>query len=63
MDKGVILSDAVRIVTQLRREAQKLKESNEQLEEKINELKVQWFLCLVCGMHFMLEVIFYTRVP
>ncbi|XP_015885861.2 transcription factor ILR3 [Ziziphus jujuba] len=41
MDKGVILSDAVRIVTQLRREAQKLKESNEQLEEKINELKAE----------------------
>lgn len=46
MDKGVILSDAVRMVTQLRKEAEKLKESNRELQEKINELKVQWFPCL-----------------
>ena len=40
MDKAAILSDAVRMVTQLRSEAQKLKDSNESLQEKIKELKV-----------------------
>lgn len=46
MDKAVILGDAVRMVTQLRREAKKLKESNEDLQEKINELKVPLVFCL-----------------
>lgn len=46
MDKAVILSDAVRLVSQLRGEAQKLRESTENLQEKINELKV----CVVFGM-------------
>ncbi|XP_010267809.1 PREDICTED: transcription factor ILR3 [Nelumbo nucifera] len=41
MDKAAILSDAVRMVTQLRSEAQKLKESNESLQEKIKELKAE----------------------
>ncbi|XP_030544260.1 transcription factor ILR3-like [Rhodamnia argentea] len=41
MDKSAILSDAVRMVTQLRTEAQKLKESNEELQEKIKELKAE----------------------
>ncbi|KDP20820.1 hypothetical protein JCGZ_21291 [Jatropha curcas] len=41
MDKSVILADAVKMVNQLRDEAQKLKESNESLQEKINELKVE----------------------
>ncbi|URD74301.1 hypothetical protein MUK42_10294 [Musa troglodytarum] len=40
MDKAAILSDATRLVTQLRNEAQKLKESNESLQEKIKELKL-----------------------
>ncbi|XAR55415.1 hypothetical protein NMG60_11035480 [Bertholletia excelsa] len=40
-DKAAILSDAVRTVTQLRSEAQKLKESNEDLQEKIKELKAE----------------------
>ena len=40
MDKAVILVDAVRMVSQLRDDAQKLRESNESLQEKINELKV-----------------------
>lgn len=40
-DKSALLSDAVRMVTQLRNEAQKLKESNEELQEKIKELKVR----------------------
>ena len=39
-DKAVILSDAVRVLSQLREEAQKLGESNENLQKKINELKV-----------------------
>lgn len=40
VDKAVVLVDAVRMVTQLREEAQKLKESNESLQVKINDLKV-----------------------
>jgi len=39
-DKAAILIDAVRMVTQLRGEAQKLKDSNQGLQEKIKELKV-----------------------
>ena len=39
-DKAAILVDAVRVVTQLRAEAQKLKDSNSGLQEKIKELKV-----------------------
>ncbi|KAG1368241.1 transcription factor ILR3 [Cocos nucifera] len=41
MDKAAILSDAVRMVTQLRSEAQKLKDSNENLQDKIKELKAE----------------------
>ncbi|KAK9155894.1 hypothetical protein Sjap_003374 [Stephania japonica] len=41
MDKTAILSDAVRMVIQLRTEAQKLKESNETLQDKIKELKAE----------------------
>lgn len=40
-DKATILSDAVRMMEQLRTEAQKLKQSNEDLQEKIKELKVR----------------------
>ncbi|CAM8900838.1 hypothetical protein QQ045_010481 [Rhodiola kirilowii] len=40
-DKNAILVDAVRMVTQLRNDAQKLKESNSSLQEKIKELKVE----------------------
>ncbi|KAJ8534454.1 hypothetical protein K7X08_016182 [Anisodus acutangulus] len=40
-DKSVILVDAVSAVTQLRGEAQKLKDSNLDLQEKIKELKVE----------------------
>ncbi|KAJ8542942.1 hypothetical protein K7X08_005465 [Anisodus acutangulus] len=40
-DKSAILVDAVRMVTQLRDEAQKLKDSNMNLQEKIKELKVE----------------------
>lgn len=42
MDKAVILGDAVRMLTQLRDEAKKLKESKMDLQEKINELKVRF---------------------
>ncbi|KAJ6791168.1 transcription factor ILR3 [Iris pallida] len=41
MDKAAILNDAVRMVTQLRSEAEKLKDSNESLQEKIKELKAE----------------------
>ncbi|GMH14408.1 hypothetical protein Nepgr_016249 [Nepenthes gracilis] len=40
-DKAAILSDAVRMVTQLRSEAQKLKDSNSSLQEKIREIKAE----------------------
>lgn len=40
-DKSAILVDAVRMVTQLRGEAQKLKNSNLNLQEKIKELKAE----------------------
>ncbi|XP_072967604.1 transcription factor ILR3-like isoform X1 [Typha angustifolia] len=40
-DKAAILSDAACMVTQLRIEAQKLKDSNESLQEKIKELKAE----------------------
>ncbi|XP_042941776.1 transcription factor ILR3-like isoform X3 [Carya illinoinensis] len=39
MDKAVILGNAVRMLSQLQGEAQKLKDSKENLLEKINELK------------------------
>jgi len=40
-DKAAILTDAVRMVSQLRGEAQKLKDSNSSLQEKIKDLKVE----------------------
>lgn len=40
-DKAAILIDAVRMVTQLRSEAQKLKDTNSSLQEKIKELKAE----------------------
>jgi hypothetical protein len=40
MDKSAILNDAIRVVSELRSEAQKLKDSSESLQEKIKELKV-----------------------
>jgi hypothetical protein len=40
-DKAAILIDAARMVTQLRGEAEKLKNSNSNLQEKIKELKVR----------------------
>ncbi|XP_048327210.2 transcription factor ILR3 [Ziziphus jujuba] len=41
MDKGAILSDTVRILTQLRSESQRMKESIEDLQAKIKELKAE----------------------
>ncbi|KAG0591988.1 hypothetical protein M758_1G204600 [Ceratodon purpureus] len=40
-DKATILNDAVRILTQLRTEAQGLQESNDQLRETIKDLKTE----------------------
>ncbi|CAN6457966.1 unnamed protein product [Victoria cruziana] len=40
-DKATLLCDAIKIVNQLRNEADKLKEENEQLEEKVKELKAE----------------------
>ena len=39
-DKVAILSDAARLLSQLRAEAQKLKQSNESLQDSIKSLKV-----------------------
>jgi len=39
-DKVAILSDATRLLNQLRTEAQKLKQSNESLQDSIKSLKV-----------------------
>lgn len=44
MGKSSILNDAIRVMAELRSEAQKLKESNESLQEKIKELKVCLFI-------------------
>lgn len=52
MDKAVILSDAVQTLTQLRDEAQKLKESSDSLQEKINELKVCLFFYSIQMLEF-----------
>ncbi|XP_062189892.1 transcription factor ILR3-like isoform X2 [Phragmites australis] len=41
MDRSAILNDAIRIVSELRSEAQNLKDSNESLQEKIKELKAE----------------------
>nr|UNP37118.1 bHLH family transcription factor [Larix gmelinii var. olgensis] len=40
-DKATILSDATRAMNQLRAEAQKLKDSNDQLQEAIKDLKAE----------------------
>lgn len=56
MDKTVLLVDAVRMVTQLRDEAQKLKESNENLLGKISELKV----CFNCVLGYSSHIIEYN---
>lgn len=45
LDKCVVLTDAARMVVQLRDEAEKLKESFESLQKKVDELKVR-FCCL-----------------
>lgn len=42
-DKAAILSDAVRILTQLRSESRQLKETIDDMQEKIKELKVKTF--------------------
>lgn len=46
-DKVALLSDAVRVVTQLRNEAQQLKEMNDELRAKVKELKVIVFYIVV----------------
>lgn len=52
-DKAAILVDAVRMVTQLRGEAQKLKDSNSNLQDKIKELKVIFIAtCVTLDMYF-----------
>lgn len=51
-DKSGILVDAVRVVTQLRDEAQKLKDSNLDLQEKIKELKAS--ICYVLSIGYQI---------
>ncbi|XP_074573140.1 transcription factor ILR3-like isoform X1 [Curcuma longa] len=40
-DKATVLSDAVRVLTQLKAESEELKESNEKLQETIKDLKTE----------------------
>lgn len=53
IDKAAILVDAVRMVTQLRNDAQKLKDSNSDLQEKIKELKVIQVPCLFSSFTYL----------
>ena len=55
-DKAAILGDAVRMVIQLRSDAQKLKESNEDLQEKIKELKVRFCFSWLYKVNLSLSV-------
>ncbi|KAE8703044.1 bHLH104 protein [Hibiscus syriacus] len=43
-DKSAILDDAIRVLTQLRTEAQELKETNEKLLEEIKSLKMEYIV-------------------
>jgi len=64
-DKAAILVDAVRMVTQLRGEAQKLRDSNSSLQEKIKELKVFWHLCASNSFFFLMDLwalVIYSRI-
>ena len=64
MDKSAILGDATRMLIQLRDEAEKLKESYERLQEKVNELKVcQIFVIHSCNSNSCMEASFYLGVP
>lgn len=49
-DKSAILSDAIRVLNQLRTEAKELKEANEKLQEDIKVLKVCLLDLVVEGM-------------
>lgn len=63
-DKYAILVDAVRMVTQLRGESQKLKDSNSNLQDKIKELKVNYTLLentIVAAVPFSSSILPYTR--
>lgn len=52
-DKTVILADAIRMVTQLRNEETKLKDSSQDLLVKINELKANIdIFFLFCSFFF-----------
>lgn len=60
LDKTNILSDAARMLGQLRGEAEKLKESNEKLRENIKELKVycSYSLCFLKMFLWVSEPLF-----
>lgn len=51
-DKAMMLSDASRLLIQLRIEAQQLKETNEKLQETIKELKVASLFCSILHVFF-----------
>jgi hypothetical protein len=62
LDKANILSDAARMLAQLRGEAEKLKASNEKLRETIKDLKVSLY-CFIfpnrisgCHSHVLVHV-------
>lgn len=60
LDKANILSDAARMLAQLRGEAEKLKESNEKLRENIKDLKVycSYSLCFLKMFLWISEPLF-----
>ena len=61
-DKSAILDDAIRVVTQLRTEAQELKETNEKLLEEIKSLKVSSIQTSLesCSVSDLLECLLLT---
>lgn len=61
-DKSAILSDAIRLLNQLRTEAKELKEANEKLQEDIKVLKVCLLDLVVEGMLLFFFFNFYFYI-
>jgi hypothetical protein len=61
MDKSVIINDAIRMVTELRSESKKLKESNESLQDKIKELKVSLYFFVLVNLLLYVDFFFFEK--
>ena len=59
-DKPAILDDAIRVVNQLKNEAQELKETNEKLLEEIKSLKVSYISFLLIKYYHLYFHCIYT---